>query len=134
MNLSLDEIYDITIKSLINSPEDWTYSDHFHKFRRGVGIPYTIENRELGVSVWLANGFVASKITIMSRVEWKDGHPCFTREVELPSLGLRRKWKLHRLSMSLFKKPTKWEVPISTQTDRDMKLKELLKDETKSSL
>jgi hypothetical protein len=64
MKLTKEELYDVVISSLRERPDDWTHTDHYHRQKRGVGIPYIIFNKKLDISIWLANGFSYAHIKL----------------------------------------------------------------------
>ena len=66
MKLTTEEVYKIVYDSLTGNPEDWTHSTHMSHTSKGVKIPYTIHNNEIGVSIWISNGFTFCDITLVT--------------------------------------------------------------------
>lgn len=123
MELSLQEIYEITLDSLKNNPEDW----HWKEIYQHKNIPYEIINGKLNISIWIANKTSGLKLEIPGKFQVKNTEVIVTKKTKLPTLNYFKRYKLYKNSMKLFnKKETKWKLNIDKQTIRDIKLKKLI--------
>lgn len=130
MKLTTSDLYGLIYKSLKQSPEDWTYSDHYHTHSKGIGIPYEIENKEIGVVIWLANGFPFCDIKVPRKMTFtKPGKlPTITNEFKISGLGIIKKWKLYRAckKMVIDNSQPGWDIPVSKKILRDTKINDIL--------
>jgi len=131
MKLTTEQVYNLVYTSLRESPEDWTYSDHYHKHIRGVGIPFTIENNEIGVSMWIANGASFCRITTLTKVEFNDtlGRVTINGGKQISGIGYFKRWRLYRAAQKMVihnNDGSGWDLPVSKKVSRDNKIKEIL--------
>ena len=130
MKLTTDQLYKLIHKSFTESPEDWSYSDHYHKFMKGIGIPYNIENKEIGISIWIANGPSFCRISIPHKVEFNDdGRPKLTSVFKIGDMSYIKRYRLYKAAqrMVISKSEPGWDIPVSKKIIRDSKINDILK-------
>jgi hypothetical protein len=135
MKLTTDQLYKLIHKSFTESPEDWSYSDHYHKFMKGIGIPYDIENKEIGIYIWIANGPSSCRISIPPKVEFNDdGRPKLvfftaTSGFKIGDMSYIKRYRLYKAAqrMVISKSEPGWDIPASKKIIRDSKINDILK-------
>ena len=123
MKLSLEEIYQLTKKSL-KEKEHWHWTQQYHTYKKGAGIPYEITNDKIGITIWIANGW--SSLYLKTNEKFSIDPPSITPGRTLPPINLYKRWILYRLAIKLFT-DTEFDIDIDEQLSRDIKLKKLLK-------
>jgi len=128
MKLSTQEIYNLVYKSFTESPEDWKYSDHHHKHINGIGIPFDIENEEIGVSIWIANGPSHCKIKVPPKTVWEGDRVHIKEGFEVSGIGYFKRRKLYKAAqlMIVNNSTPGWEIPVSKRVIRDSKINDVL--------
>lgn len=127
MKLTLEEIYQITKKSL-KEKENWQWNQHYHTYKKGAGIPYEITNEQIGITICIANGWTALHLKTNDKFNIGGNNipPSITPGRKLPPINLYKRWILYRLAIKLFT-DTEFDIDIDEQLSRDIKLKKLLK-------
>lgn len=124
MKLTLEEIYEITKKSL-EEKDYWHWLKHYHTYKKNTGIPFEISNDKIGITIWIANGWTSLYLKTNEKFNINDKRPSITPGKNLPPINLYKRWILYKLSMKLFT-TTEFDIDIDEQISRDIKLKKLL--------
>lgn len=125
MKLTLEEIYQLT-KNSLEEKEDWHWRQHYHTYLKGTGIPFEITNDKIGITIWIANGWLSLHLKTNTKFNTKERPISITPEKRLPPINIFKKYKLYKLIMKMFKE-TKYDIDINEELSRDLKLNKLLK-------
>lgn len=127
MELTIDEIYKITVASL-KEKENWEWKESYGS------MPYSIRNEEIGINIRIFSPF-SIDLELIRNIEYKvsklKGRPgiIMPRNKRLPKINIFKQIKIYFLIKKIVKQEeSKFKVNIKDKSlIRDFKLKNLLK-------